>query len=109
MQVATLTELLIEARTGGIAHAAYTENGSDREGGDGWNPFLWIGVTSGFSANGIAMTSPTSPGRLRSQTSCIGAVFPVWYPDGRPVSFIEDDWSDDFPLVWADGWFSPAA
>src|SRR6266571_9220319 len=28
--------------------------------------------------------------------------FPVWYPDGRPVSFIEDDWSDDFPLVWRD-------
>jgi len=35
--------------------------------------------------------------------------FPVWYPDGRPVSFIEDDWSDDFPLVWRDGWFSTAA
>jgi hypothetical protein len=35
--------------------------------------------------------------------------FPVWYPDGRPVSFIEDDWYDDFPLVWADGWFSTAA
>jgi hypothetical protein len=33
----------------------------------------------------------------------------VWYPDGRPVSFIEDDWHDDFPLVWADGWFSTAA
>ena len=27
----------------------------------------------------------------------------------RPVSFIEDDWYDDFPLVWADGWFSTAA
>jgi hypothetical protein len=25
------------------------------------------------------------------------------------VSFIEDDWSDDFPLVWRDGWFSTAA
>jgi hypothetical protein len=35
--------------------------------------------------------------------------FPVWYPDGRPVSFIEDDWYDDFPLVWRDGWFSTAA
>jgi hypothetical protein len=34
---------------------------------------------------------------------------PVWYLDGRPVSFIEDDWSDDFPLVWRDGWFSTAA
>ena len=29
-----------------------------------------------------------------------GPGFPVWYPDGRPVSFIEDDWYDDFPLVW---------
>lgn len=28
-----------------------------------------------FSANGIAMTSPTSPGRSRSQTSCTGAAF----------------------------------
>ncbi len=35
--------------------------------------------------------------------------FPAWYPDGRPVSFIEDDWYDDFPLVWRDGWFSTAA
>ena len=33
----------------------------------------------------------------------------MWYPDLRPVSFIEDDWYDDFPLVWADGWFSTAA
>jgi hypothetical protein len=35
--------------------------------------------------------------------------FPAWYPDGRPVNFIEDNGYDDFPLVWTDGWFSTVA
>jgi hypothetical protein len=30
-------------------------------------------------------------------------------PEVYPVSFIEDDWYDDFPLVWRDGWHSTAA
>ena len=57
-----------------------------------WKPSLWIGVTSVALADELHRRG-----------------FPAWYPDGRPVNFIEDDWYDDFPLVWRDGWFSTAA
>jgi hypothetical protein len=73
------------------------------------NPLCGIGVTSGFSANGIEMTSPNLAWTVALADELHRRGFPVWYPDGRPVSFIGDDWSDDFPLVWRDGWFSAAA
>jgi hypothetical protein len=48
-------------------------------------------------------------GPSRSQTSCIGAAFRCGIRMAGRVSFIEDDWYDDFPLVWRGGWFSTTA